>query len=426
MNGSVTVRASTTEGRGNDRHSARLGLEWRAGRWAGGFTAAFENTRLQGAIAHRSGIGTFDLPERWIGWKRQMRRSAVSARIGTSPSVRFGEGLVLGAATFDGLHLTLDAGAKTTVTTLLGRTDTIDPADFYDEPFTLFPSEDEDLGRKGDLFGVRTEVRPRRATVVGVNLLGARTDGVPTARLASVDVAASRGVVDLAMEAARDDDGGTGLYLRTDITPGDAFGIGIEHRRYESFVSPLGSAPRYGGLSASDDHDEDGWLLRFDFAPARRFSGSVSFDYSAGGPKSAGPTVRRDHRVALQWTLTRTAALSYGFELEDLHGGYDGTQHSLLFTRSFARGGRFSARYGLDRTTPGHASTLRLGYRVPLMDRRVTLLFDDTIRHEDGSATNALSAGASFRVKTSSFVTVRGTLEDGAPESADVTWYRRF
>jgi hypothetical protein len=98
----------------------------------------------------------------------------------------------------------------------------------------------------------------------------------------------------------------------------------------------------------------------------------------------------------------------------------------VLATHAFEHGGRLSARMAVDRATPGTVSTLRLGYRVPLFSRKFTLLLDDTLRHEDGRALNSFSAGGSFRVRKSSFMTVRATVADAEPNSFDVTWYRRF
>jgi hypothetical protein len=426
VSGSLTARMGLREGPGNDRLSARLSVEWAAGRWSGGFTAQLENAALEGAIDHEPGIGSFDLPERWVAWKHETPERSIALRLGTVYGVRFGEGLVLGAASFDGLQLTLDEGRRLRVVTLAGRTDTIDPEDFFDEPFTLFPGDDEDLGRDGHLAGVRIETRPWEASTIGVSLLAARGAGTPTARLASMDLAASRGPVDVGAEVAASEGGGSAFYVRTDITPWEALGFGVEHRRYRRFLSPLGNQARYEGFSSSDDRDETGWLLRMDFAPTRRFSGSWSFDLSEGGDKQAGPTLRRDHRLALSFTLDEKTALSYGFELEDVGGGYDGRVHSLLLSRAFEHGGRLSARLSVDDATEAGSRSLRLGYRVPLLDRRFTLLLDDTLRRDERSTLNELSIGGSFRVTDSAFLTVRGTLADAEPNGLDVTWYQRF
>jgi hypothetical protein len=426
VNGSLTARLGAREGEGNDRLSTRLSVEWGAGEWSGGFTAQLENTFQDDAVKKVEGVGSLAFPERWVAWKHDMARSAIAVRLGTVYGVRFGEGLVLGAASFDGLNLVLDLGSRTRVIALAGVSDTIDHDDFYEEPFTLFPDQDEDLGRKGDLAGLRVETNPWDPVTIGINAIAARGEDTPTAQLASVDVAGSRGIVDFSAEMAVNDGGGSAFYGRADIEPIDKLSLGVEHRRYRHFVSPLGNQPRYEGFSSSDDHDETGWLLRADFSPTRWFTGSWSFDTSEGGDKADGPTLRRDHRLALQFAVSERTAVSYGFELEDVGHGYDGRVHSVLVSHAFEHGGRLSARLSLDDATESSTRTLRLGYRVPLHDRRFTLLFDDTLRQDEETTANELSIGGSIRVTDSAFLTVRGTVADLEPNGLDLTWYQRF
>ena len=123
--------------------------------------------------------------------------------------------------------------------------------------------------------------------------------------------------------------------------------------------------------------------------------------------------------------LERTA-LAYGYEIEDAADGPDGQMHSLLLSHAFEGGGRLSGRLALDRSTPGWRTTLRASWRQPLLDRRLTLLFDDPLRSEEGSLRHGLTGGVSLRVGSSSFLTFRATAEAGADDSVDVTWYRRF
>ena len=95
-------------------------------------------------------------------------------------------------------------------------------------------------------------------------------------------------------------------------------------------------------------------------------------------------------------------------------------------THAFADGGRLSGRVSADASSPGTRTTVRLNYRRPLLGRRLTLLVDDTLRHERGSLRSTLQVGTSVRLGASSYLTVRGTLADGEPEGLDITWYRRF
>jgi hypothetical protein len=266
-----------------------------------------------------------------------------------------------------------------------------------------------------------------------MNLLAARATGTPRADLSSVDLAWTHGPLDVAGEVAARHGGGTAAYARADVTPSDKWGIGVEARRYENFASPLGSAPLYGGLTAGDERDEIGGLVRADFAPTRRFSGSVSWDWSRGPDKSGagagagagGTLLRRDARLALRWSLGERTSLAYGFEHEDLSKGRDGRVHSLLAATTFEKAGRLAVRLSLDEAAEDPRKTIRVSYRLPLRQRKVTLLVDDTLRLDDVS-NNRLQAGASVRLGKLSFLTVRGTLAQGEADTVDVTWYRRF
>lgn len=428
IDGSLTLRYQASEGSGNDRASARLSLEWLAGRWSGGFTALLENQVLDGAIHSEPGIGSLDLPERWIGWSRELERTALDFRLGTAHGLRFGEGLVFGAARFDGLQAAIEHGPMRFIA-VAGRTESLTPEDFLFEPLTLFPpDEEETFGSDGELAGVRAEITASERLRVGTTLLSARADGLPRADLAGVDVWWTKGRLDLSAELAARSGGGHAMFLRADVVASDEVVVGIERRDYRDFGSPLGNAPLYGGLSAGDDRDEDGWLLRVDFVPHERISGSWSFDYSdARGKQDEGAAgVRRDHRLALDFRVGERTAIGYGFELEDTSGGEDGQIHSVLVSHAFESGGRLSGRLSLDRSTPGWRTTMRTSWRQPLAGRRITLLFDDTVRIEGGSIAHAFTAGLSMRVGESSFITVRATTEAGAADSIDATWYRRF
>ena len=423
VSGSIQSRATIQGGPGNDRLSTRLGLEWLAGRWSGGFSLELSNDRGDGALLGRDGVGSLDLTERYVAFTSRGPRP-VELRLGTARGVTFGQGLVLGSPTFDGLQLVADVTERQRLIVLAGRTESLDPDDLLDDDLGLFPSDD-DLGDDGRLVGVRHEIR-RGTGLVGVNLVHAKLDGAPAAGLGSVDWAFSRGMLDFASEIAVHDGGGFGAYARTSLTPSDTWGVSIEARRYQHFLSPLDAAPRYEGLSSADPQDESGGVLRFDFAPTARFSGTASFDYSQGGDAGPGKSsVRRDARLALRFALTERTSLAYGFELEDLADGRDGRVHSLLLTQSFERWGRLSARFSFDRATADPRDSLRVSWRCPLRSRKVTLLLDATLRRDE-KLSKELQAGISLRLGSSSFLTCRATISDDESESVDVTWYRRF
>jgi hypothetical protein len=422
ISGSIQTRATIKGGPGNDSLSARLGLEWLAHRWSGGFSLEASNDRGSSPLFGRDGVGSIDLTERWVEWTSHGSR--LDLRLGTARGVTFGQGLVLGSPTFDGLQAIAQVAEHQRLIVLAGETDSLDPDDLVDRDIGLFPSGD-DLGNDGRLVGLRDEIT-RGASLVGFNLLHAQADGGDTAHLASADWAFQRGIVDFASEVAVRDHGGWGAFARTSVTPSQSFGVTIEGRRYSHFKSPLDAAPRYEGLSSSDEQDETGAVVRFDFAPTDRFSGSASYDWSRGGDSGPGkPNLRRDARLTLRWALTDRSSLSYGFELEDLPDARDGRVHSLLFTQSFEKWGRLSARFSFDRATADPRDSLRISWRCPLRGRRTTLLLDATIRREE-SLKKEFQAGASFRLGSSSFLTLRGTLTDDDTESVDVTWYRRF
>lgn len=425
--GSLSIRSSLREGAGNDRFSSRLGLEWAAERWSGGFTAEFENATGSGGIFAEEGLGSFDLPERWVTWTNQGPQTSVELRLGTSFGLRFAEGLVLGSASFEGLAARVDRD-RWQLTALAGRSETLDPTDFYDEPPTLFDPDEEFLGNRGELLGARVAVQATDGLVLGVNALQARADGSPWVLLGSVDFAWNRGGLDLSGEFASRDGGGSAAYLRGDWSPSDLWGLGFEHRRYDDFVSPVGNAPLYSGLSAGSERDEEGLLLRLDLMPTERFSASVAFDYSAGGGKDdAGlARVRRAHRLELDYLLSERTSLSYGLEFENTAGGDDGVIHSMLVTHSFVDGGRLSGRLQVDGSSAGTRSTMRVNYRRPFFNRRLTLLVDDSLRRSAGHTMNTLQLGASVKLGGSSHLTVRGTLADGEANGLDLTWYRRF
>lgn len=424
FSGSVTTRAVVSGGKGNDKLSSRLGLEWHAGAWTGGFAAQLENGPIPGAVFHVTGAGSLDIPERWIAWSHSSARNrSVQARLGTAYGVRFGQGLVLGSASFDGLQLTMDASRRVRVLAIAGRTETLDPQRLIDLPLELFPRT-QNLGKDGRLEGMRVEMRPGDSLTFGVNALEASATGTPTARLFSTDASWTRGMVDVAAEIAAREDGGAAVFVRTDVTPSESWGLTIEGRRYAHFLSPLGAPPLYGGLSSGDAADETGGLLRADFSPTRRLSGSWSLDYSEAGGKT-GAGVRLDHRLSLRLAVGKRTSLAWGFEYEDQAGGHDGMVQSLLATTAFEHGGRLAARLSIDRATPEPRDTLRTSYRLPLHHRKVTFLVDDTLRLQ-GTGRHQLQLGGSFRVGQASFLTVRGTLADDAPESVDMTWYRRF
>ena len=425
MGGSLTLRYGAREGAGNDRMSARLGVDWELRHWSGGISALLENTILDDAIHVEEGVGSFELSERWIGWARDLGRTNVDLRLGTAHGLRFGEGLVLGAPSFDGIQLQVSPGPRLRLIALAGRTDVIDPEDFFAEPIGLFPIDDEFLGKRGSLAAVRAELGDD-GMLMGWSLVDARADGLPTARLLSADLAFHRGRVDFSGEAGVRDGGGTALFARTDVSLADGLTLGIERRQYRDFASPLGNAPLYTGLSSSSERDEDGWLLRMDFAPTERVSGTWSADYSKGLDSSGKREVKLDHRLALNFALTEKTAVAVGFEYEDVRLGIDGQVHSLLLTHSFDGGARLAARLSVDRSTPGTDTTLRLAWRRPIANRRLTLLVDDSIRSSGGSIENSLVLGTSVRLGTSSQLTVRATMADAEPNSLDVSWYRRF
>ena len=427
VSGSLSVRSALREGSGNDRFSSRLGLEWSAGRWSGGFTAEFENSRREGAVFHEPGLGSVDLPERWLAWTNDGPKTSVELRLGTSFGLRFAEGLVLGSASFEGLSARVER-QRWRLMALAGHTEVLDPTDFFDEPLDLLDPDDEFLGNEGELAGMRFEVQATADLVLGVNALQARADGTPWALVGSVDFAYRRGALDLSGELASRDGGGNAVYVRGDWTPSEYWGIGFEHRRYDDFVSPVGNAPLYTGLSAGSERNEEGLLLRVDLMPTERFSASVAFDYSAGSNKDATSSarVRRAHQLELDWLVSERTSLSYALEYENVAGGDDGIIHSFLATHSFQGGGRFSGRLQFDASSPGTRTNLRLNYRRPFLNRRLTLLIDDTIRRDSGRTLNTLQLGASVRLGGSSHLTVRGTLADGEANGLDLSWYRRF
>lgn len=423
VTGSIQTRATIQGGDGNDRLSTRLGLEWLAGRFSGGFSLELSNDRGDGALWGKDGVGSLELSERWLGWRSRGPRH-VELRLGTSRGITFAEGLVLGSPTFDGLELSADVTPRQRLIVLAGRTESLDPDDLIDDDLGLFPDDDL-LGSDGELAGLRHEIR-RGAGLVGVNLVHAKAEGSGALALGSADWAFSRGIVDFSSEIAANEHGGWGAFARTSVTPSDAWGVTVEARRYEDFQSPLDAAPRYEGLSSADEQDETGGLVRFDFAPTARFSGTASFDYSQGGESGPGKaSVRRDARLALRWALTDSTSLAYGFELEDLSAGRDGRIHSLLLTHSFEKMGRLSARFSFDRASADPRDGLRVSWRVPLRSRKMTFLLDATLRREE-KLTKELQAGFSLRLGTSSFLTCRATVTDDDSESIDVTWYRRF
>ncbi len=420
VSGSVTSRA--TVGGGPDRLSTRLGLDWLAGRWAGGFSAEFSSETSDGAILGRSGVGSFDLPERWVSFRSRGDRP-LELRLGTARGITFGQGLVLGSPTFDGIELLAPITQRQSLTFVAGRTESLDVDDFEENLDPFAPPRD--LGDDGDLTGLRHETRMGTG-VLGLSLLRASTDGAPAIGLAGVDFAFSRGLVDFASEFATLDTGGFGAYARLTLSPADAVGITLEGRRYSDFSSPLDSAPRYEGLSAADPRDETGGVLRVDFAPTSKLSGTVSFDYSNGGdPALLKSSVRRDTRLALRWALAERTSLSYGFELEDLSTGRDGRIHSLALTHAFKKYGRLSTRLSKDGSTEDRRESFRASWRLPLNGRKVTVLADATLRREE-TLTKEFQAGVSLRLGASSFLTARVTVADDSPESLDVTWYRRF
>jgi len=321
----------------------------------------------------------------------------------------------------------VETARRLRVLALAGVTETLSPDDFLFEPLTLFPADEEELGSDGRVAGVRAEVLAAEGLQVGLSLLHAQAHGVPEADLGGVDLTLSRGRLGLAAELAARDGGGRALFLRSDLELGAGFVLGVERRDYRRFGSPLGSAPLYGGLTSGSERDENGWLVRLDFAPSERFSGRWSFDYSESPAKGPGlPSVRRDHRLELDFVLAARTALAYGFEYEDTLGGGDGQLHSLLLTHSFQKGGRLAGRLLLDRSTPGWRTTLRTSYRVPLLRRRLTLLVDHALRREDSATSQSLTTGLSVRVGDASFVTLRATHETRGAGSLDLTWYRRF
>lgn len=422
VTGSIQTRATIQGGDGNDRLSSRLGLEWLAGRWSGGFSLELSNDD-DGTLWGREGVGSLDLSERWLGWTSRGPRR-IDLRLGTARGITFAEGLVLGSPTFDGLELSMDVTKRQRLIIVAGRTESLDPDDLLDDDLGLFPDDDL-LGNDGRLAGLRHEIR-RGASLLGVNLLHAEAEGADAAMLGSADWAFTRGPVDFSSEVAFDGDGGWGAFARTSVTPAETWGVTVEARRYQDFKSPLDAAPRYEGLSSSDEQDEVGGLVRFDFAPFARFSGSASFDYSQGGETGPGKSnVRRDTRLALRWALGESTTLAYGFELEDLAKGRDGRVHSLLLTHSFEKYGRLSARFSFDRAGEDPRDSLRVSWRCPVRGRKMTVLVDATLRLEE-KLTKELQAGFSMRLGTSSFLTCRATITDDDSESVDVTWYRRF
>lgn len=426
VDGSFTTRARVAGGSGNDQLAGRLALEWGAGHWRGGFTVEAENRRLESLLISVDGVGSIALPERWIGWSTETRAGETSFRLGTTYGVRFAEGLVLGSAELDGLELVADVSRRVRVVALAGRTDVVDPEDFWEEPWNLFPDELEPQGAKGELLGARTEVLAGRDLTLGVNLVAARGDGTPTAGLGSLDLRVAREKFDLSAELAARQGGGHALYVRTALRPTNELQLSVEHRGYRELESPLGDEPRYSGLSGAGEREENGWLVAVDWSPTRAFSATWSLDASESRAKDGSPLSLRDGRMALQFLLGERSALSYGVEHETSSEGHDGTLHSLLYTRSFAKGARLSARLSRDLVTDDPRDMLRVGCRVPVLGRRITFMLDDTLRRDASGTVHELSAGASIRAGQSSFVTLRGTLADDATESVDVTWYRRF
>jgi len=428
LTGTLTLRSTVSGGDGNDRMAAHSSLEWRVRHWSGGLTLNLENTEQDGALWQQSDIGSLDLTERWMGWSWGKQRP-MELRLGTSRGVSFAEGLVLGSPTFDGLEFVADATQRVRLHALVGTTEALDPKDLYadEEPFGLFPTDDiEDLGDDGRLAALRVEGFPRENLRIGGSIVGAEATDTPTAELLAADAAWSHGMLDLAGEVARRSDGGTGGFLRATMQPVEAHAVTVELRRYADFYSPLSSVPRYAGLSPSDEHDERGALVRYDFSPWKRVSGSVSTDYSQGGDKTTlGATVRRDYRLALRWSITDRTTLAWGIEAEDVAGGHDGRTASVLATHSFMKWGRLTGRLFVDRATGEPRDSLRVGWRVPLCDRKLTLLVDGRIERA-GATRKELELGASWRLDAASSITGRVTLAQDAPESVDVTWYRRF
>lgn len=424
VSGSVTTRATAEVGR-SPQLTTRLGLEWLAGRWSGGFSLNLGNDSSRRSVLARDGVGALHVPERWAAWKSGGPH-AVELRLGTARGVTFGQGLVLGSPTFDGIELFADLTPRQRIVALAGRTESLDPNDLVRDDLSLFPRDDK-LGNDGELVGLRHETRAGQG-LVGVNLLraSASASGVSARALGSADWSFTKGMVDFASEVAVVGDAGYGAYVRASVTPSESWGVTVEGRRYSDFLSPLDSAPRYQGLSASDPQDETGGLVRLDFSPAQRFSGSVSFDYSQGGdPGVTKAGVRRDARATLRWAVSDSTSLTYGFELEDLPSGHDGTVHSMLLSQSFRKNGRLSARLSIDRASSDRRDALRVSWRRPIKGKKLTLLIDQTMRREK-TTTQELQAGFSLRMGSASFLTCRATVKDGGPESIDVTWYRRF
>lgn len=421
VSGSLTARGSFTGGDANDRLSSRLSLEWLAGGWSGGFTLNLENSDT-GGLWRPDDVGSLDMPERWLGWSHAGAHP-VELRLGTAYGLRFGEGLVLGAASFEGMQLILDATPRTRYVVLAGDTDALDPAEVNDVP-PLFPGQ-EQLGTNGRLAGVRAEIRPTDSLTFGVNGLGAELEDGPSTTLVSVDTSWSRGIADISAEFARRD-GGTGAFVRTTLSKNETWGLSFELRHYDDFLSPVGNPPAYAGLTGGNTHDERGALVRYDFTPVPWLSGSLSTDWSEEAAKAAGDKTRRiDNRLTLRFVISKTTSLAWGVEHEMNEDGRDGTVQSFLSTTAFKRGGRLAARLQFDRATEEARDSLRLSYRLPLWNRRITLMVDDTLQRDDEGLDNEFEVGGSFKVGDASFVTLRATLANG-PETVDVTWYQRF
>ena len=167
-----------------------------AGRWRGGFTAQAESRELSGAIHHEPGVGSFDLPERWVGFAAERGRATFDVRMGTSFGQRFAEGLVLGSASFEGVTLDVDTGRRLRVTALSGETESLDPLEFFDEPLTLFPDDHAALVNAAKKAGISLDGPHPALLVQGDDELGSLASVHSRLYEASVNVYASSGVTD--------------------------------------------------------------------------------------------------------------------------------------------------------------------------------------------------------------------------------------
>ncbi|MEM7247096.1 MAG: hypothetical protein AAF533_17245 [Acidobacteriota bacterium] len=429
--GTWTARASQRGGERNDRWSSRLEIHWQGGSWSGGLEVQLESSRLPDGVHHERGLGSVDLPSRWLAWSGRHRGRPLGIRLGTDSVQGASSSLVLGPTRVDGVTVRWSPDERTDLLFVAGHSEQVDPRELFDEPLTLFTEEQRTLGDDGQLVAVRGRRGLGRSAVLGSTLLGVSADDAPTVVLGSVDVEMERGPWSLEGELALREEGGSAIFLRNGLSPGDRWAAWLELRRHRRFFSPLGRLPVHSGRFTGDETDEDGAQLRFDWSITDRIEishvleGHRNRRLQSDGDGGGGVRSAVLQRLELTASLGRATALAWGFSHEQA-GPLEARLHSLLVTHAFERGSRLSGRLSLDELTGGSTFTARVAWRQPLLRRRITLLVDDTFQRSPDGKGHSLRVGGTLRLSRIGYLTIRSVIDENGPDGWDASWYRRF